>query len=172
MTNNQRIHAFIDSQNLTLGVKSCGWNLDYYKFRVYLRDKYKVDKAFLFLGYMPAYKSLYESLEQAGYELVFRPVVSVRKRGKIIVKGNVDAELILHCAKGLYTNAFDKAVIISADGDFQCLIDELVASNKLQRLLIPNQKKYSSLLQKYEGQIDFVSQLRRKLELNKMRGVG
>ena len=34
--------AFIDSQNLNLGVQSLGWKLDHRGFRVYLKEKYKV----------------------------------------------------------------------------------------------------------------------------------
>ena len=37
--------AFIDAQNLNLGVKSLGWNLDFNKFRVYLKEKYGVSTA-------------------------------------------------------------------------------------------------------------------------------
>jgi hypothetical protein len=35
-------YAFIDSQNLHRGIKTLGWQLDYRKFRVYLREKYGV----------------------------------------------------------------------------------------------------------------------------------
>jgi hypothetical protein len=38
-------YAFIDSQNLNLGIRELGWILDFKKFRVYLRDKYNVSKA-------------------------------------------------------------------------------------------------------------------------------
>lgn len=41
------IYAFIDSQNLNLGVRSQGWELDWRKFRQYLRNKYNVTKAYL-----------------------------------------------------------------------------------------------------------------------------
>ncbi|MEK7061425.1 MAG: hypothetical protein AAB954_02075 [Patescibacteria group bacterium] len=44
-------YAFIDSQNLNLGVRSLGWRLDWRKFRQYLRNKYNVTKAFTFIGY-------------------------------------------------------------------------------------------------------------------------
>ena len=43
-------YAFIDSQNLNLGVKSQGWDLNFSRFRQLLRDKYKVEKAYLFIG--------------------------------------------------------------------------------------------------------------------------
>ncbi len=40
MKQKQNNFAFIDSQNLNLGVKSQGWNLDFFRFRRFLRDKY------------------------------------------------------------------------------------------------------------------------------------
>jgi hypothetical protein len=52
MVKNQKIYAFIDSQNLNLAVKDCGWSLDFARFYVYLKDKYKVKRAFLFIGYV------------------------------------------------------------------------------------------------------------------------
>ncbi len=52
MSSPTKVYAFIDSQNINLGVKSLGWNLDFKRFRIYLKDKYKVEKAFLFLGYI------------------------------------------------------------------------------------------------------------------------
>ncbi|MEW6087987.1 MAG: hypothetical protein AB1498_06735 [bacterium] len=45
-------YAFIDSQNLNLAVRSQGWTLDFKRFRQYLKDKYNVTKAFLFIGYV------------------------------------------------------------------------------------------------------------------------
>jgi hypothetical protein len=35
-------YAFIDSQNLNLGIREAGWFLDFRKFRVYLKEKYGV----------------------------------------------------------------------------------------------------------------------------------
>ena len=40
-------YAFIDAQNVHLGIKSLGWKIDWKKFRVYLKDKYKVANAYL-----------------------------------------------------------------------------------------------------------------------------
>jgi len=44
---------------------------------------------------------------------------------------------------------FEKALIVSGDGDFYCLIDNLKRQNKLLKVMIPNQYKYSSLLRKF-----------------------
>jgi len=43
-------YAFIDSQNLNLAIREQGWLLDFKRFRVYLAEKYAVNKAFLFIG--------------------------------------------------------------------------------------------------------------------------
>jgi len=46
-TNRQKNYAFIDSQNLNLSIQELGWNLDFGRFYVYLKDKYKIVKVFL-----------------------------------------------------------------------------------------------------------------------------
>jgi len=86
-------YGFIDSQNLNLAIRGQGWVLDFKKFRIYLRDKYKVEKAFLFIGYVPQNQDLYTGLQKGGYILVFKPTLTL-PGGK--VKSNVDAELVLH----------------------------------------------------------------------------
>jgi len=53
----------------------------------------------------------------------------------------VDAELVLHSMIE-YAN-FEKAIIITGDGDFACLIEYFVKMKKLKRLLVPNINKFS-----------------------------
>jgi len=62
----ETVYAFIDSQNLNLGVKSQGWKIDWRKFRQYLKNKYNVIKAFLFIGYLPGNESLYTLMQKMG----------------------------------------------------------------------------------------------------------
>lgn len=142
-------YAFIDSQNLNLGVRSQGWKLDFGRFRVYLKDKYNVEKAFLFIGYLTGNESLYTKLQQSGYIVIFKPTLSIKRGRKVVVKGNVDAELVLHTM--IQYDNFDKAVIVSGDGDFRCLVEHLDDNNKLLKLVIPNSKSYSSLLLPYKS---------------------
>jgi len=52
-------YAFIDSQNLNLAINDAGWKLDFARFRIYLKDKYKVKKAYLFVGYLSRNERLY-----------------------------------------------------------------------------------------------------------------
>ena len=157
----QANYAFIDSQNLNLSVKDQGWRIDNKRLRRYLLDKYGVVKAFLFIGYIQTQQVLYTALQKYGYILVFKPTLEL-KDGK--VKGNVDAELVLHTM--IEWNNYDKAVIVTGDGDFHCLVEHLKRKNKLEKLLIPNRHKYSALLRKFTGcgDVAFIDDLRGKLE--------
>jgi len=154
--------AFIDSQNLNLSIRNQGWILDYKKFRKYLEDKYNVTKAFLFIGYVPQNQDLYTSLQESGYIVIFKPTLTL-PNGK--VKGNVDAELVLHAM--VEYQKYDKALIVTGDGDFYCLVDYLIKQDKLLKLMIPNEKKFSSLYRKVMSHIVFMNNLKEKLEYRK-----
>jgi hypothetical protein len=58
MQRSRNNYAFIDSQNVNLAIRAQGWILDFRTFRRYLADKYRVTKAFLFIGYVPENRSL------------------------------------------------------------------------------------------------------------------
>jgi uncharacterized LabA/DUF88 family protein len=156
--------AFIDSQNLNLGVKSQGWKLDFARLRIFLKDKYKVKKAFLFVGFIPGNQKLYTYLQDAGFICIFKPVLEIKLEGKKNVKGNVDAELVLHAM--IEYNNYDKAIIVSGDGDFYCLVEHLGNNKKLLKVIVPN-KRYSSLLRKFSSFIVNIQLFKNKLEKKK-----
>lgn len=135
--------AFIDAQNVHLGIKSLGWELDWGRFRVYLRDKYKVAEAYLFIGYLLDNQKLYTHLQKCGFILIFKPLV-FNKDGS--VKGNCDADLVLHTI--LKINEYEKAVIVSSDGDFYSLVKHLYEHGKLEMVLSAYVKTCSKLLRK------------------------
>lgn len=159
-------YAFIDSQNVNLSIQELGWRLDFARFRKYLADKYGAKKAFLFIGYVRGNEALYTRLQSIGYICIFKPTLELPS-GK--VKGNVDAELVLH-AMIEYDN-YDKAVVVTGDGDFYCLVEYLRDEAKLCRLLIPNEYRYSGLLKRLSTPncniLDFVNRARVKLEYSK-----
>ena len=167
------VYAFIDSQNLNLGTLKDlykhkqkiyqGWHLDFKKFRQYLADKFHVQKAFLFIGYLKEYESLYGHLKSSGYQLIFKPTV---KDEKGVPKGNVDAELVLYSCAIEYTN-YDQAIIVSGDGDFYCLLDFLKKKNKLKGVVIPNKYSESSLLKPFQNYKHFLNPEKNKLEYKK-----
>lgn len=157
--------AFIDSQNLNLGTQELGWNLDFKRFRIYLKEKYKVSKAYLFIGYLPENQDLYNSLQEYGYVLIFKPVLK-SKDGD--VKGNVDAELVLQAM--IDYNNYDKAIIVTSDGDFYCLVNYLYNQNKLEKVISPNREKCSVLLRRAaKEKIVFMNNLKKKLEYIKRK---
>jgi uncharacterized LabA/DUF88 family protein len=139
--NNSNNYAFIDSQNLNLAIRELGWKLDFKRFRIYLKDKYGVEKAFLFIGYVEGNSSLYTYLQESGFICIFKPTLK-NKDGKI--KGNCDAELVLWSM--IEFGNYEKAVIVTGDGDFYCLVEYLMQKSKLEVLLIPNEFKFSALL--------------------------
>lgn len=125
-----------------------------------MSDKYRVEKEFLFIGFLKENKLLYENLKKYGYQLVFKPTVK-DSHGK--PKGNVDAELVLYASAVEFEN-YDKAVVVSGDGDFACLFDFLVEKKKLLKILIPNRVNESSLLRKFQEYKVFLVRDREKLE--------
>ncbi len=159
MRNRENNYAFIDGANLYLGVFGQGWDLNYGKFRIYLREKYGVQKAYIFLGHVPTYASLYKSLQSDGYILIFKPTL---KDGQGNVKGNCDADLVLHAM--IERENYDKAVIVSGDGDFYSLVEYLEKSNKLRMLLVPDGTRYSALLKPVaKSKLECMNFLKKKL---------
>lgn len=156
-------YAFIDSQNLNLGVKSQGWKLDWRKFRQYLNNKYNITKAYLFIGQLAGNESLYTFLQECGYILVFKPTLEHKVADKIIIKGNVDAELVLHTM--IHFKNYHQAIIVSGDGDFHCLVEYLYNQHKLLRILAPN-RHYSKLLHEYNELIVRIDLLKTNLQLD------
>jgi len=155
-----KIYVFIDSQNLNMAIQDLGWKLDFKKFIKFLKDKYKVEKVFLFIGYVEKYEKMYESLRNYGYEIIHKPTLQYSNG---TIKGNCDAELVLQCM--LEYKNFNQAIIVSGDGDFHCLLKYLKEQGKLFKLGIPDKNDYSALLKEFAEHMFFVSQQEKKLQL-------
>ena len=173
-------YAFIDSQNLNLGTQRMGWKMDWRRFRQYLKDEHNVSKAYMFIGYMSENEALYEYMHELGFLVVLKPTVDISQnesrndkgqnlnkpagqtveKEKGSVKGNVDAELVLYAMKE-WPN-YNKAILVSGDGDFFSLAEYLNQNNKLGKILAPNWQ-YSSLLKVFEDKIIRLNQLRVQL---------
>jgi len=129
MKNKENNFAFIDGQNLDLGIQNMGWKLDYVRFRKYLT------------------------------ELVFKPTIPDSDGN---VKGNIDADLVLQAM--LDFSNYDKAIIVTSDGDFYSLVKHLYKNNKLCFVMSPYIQTCSTLLKKEaKEKIVFMDNLRKKL---------
>lgn len=151
--------AFIDGQNLNLGIKNLGWELDFYRFRRYLKEKYSITTAYYFIGYVPGNQPLYSKLQKAGYVLIFKPTIP---DGNGNIKGNIDADLVLQAMIDFQN--YDKAMIISSDGDFYSLVKYLYEHNKLLFVMSPYIETCSTLLKKEaKEKIVFMDNLQKKI---------
>ncbi|MFH1255223.1 MAG: NYN domain-containing protein [bacterium] len=160
MENKKNNFAFIDGQNLNLGIQNLGWKLNFWRFRKYLAEKYSVITAYYFIGYMPGNQPLYSELQKAGYVLVFKPTIP---DGDGNVKGNIDADLVLQAMIDFLN--YGQAIIVSSDGDFYSLVKHLYQNNKLRFVMSPYVKTCSVLLKKEaKEKIIFMNNLREKLE--------
>lgn len=155
-------YAFIDGNNLYLGAKNQGISVDYRKLRLYLKNKLRVRRALIFVGYDKSRKKMYAMLERCGFELVFKPAVFYTdKSGIRTMKGNVDAELVLYSA-AVEFDKYDKAVVITGDGDFACLMRYLSEHNKLAKIITPT-ANFSLLLRPYIANILPICKIKDKI---------
>jgi uncharacterized LabA/DUF88 family protein len=63
---------------------------------------------------------------------------------------------------------YDKAIIVSGDGDFYCLVEYLDEQGKLSKILAPT-GYYSSLYNKYEQYVERLDNFKRQLEYRDRR---
>jgi len=156
--------AYIDGANLYKGLRFFNWQLDYRRFRIWLKEKYSIERAYIFIGLVPKYKDLYTYLQESGFTLVFKETIYNKDDGK--PKGNCDADLVLWAVRDAYENNFDKAIIVSSDGDYASLVKFLQERNKLEIILSPsNVDKCSILLKRTNAPISYLNDQRLLLEV-------
>ncbi len=171
-------YAFIDNQNLNVSTQKFGWKMDWRRFRQFLKEEYGVTKAYMFIGYVPEFEDMYQSLNESGYGIVLKPTTTgsapasepngehVNGDNKKPIKGNVDADLVLWAMKEI--DNYDKAVLVSGDGDFFGLVEYLAEKQKLLKLLVPSMH-YSRLFKPYEQYVERLDNHRRDLSYHDKR---
>ncbi|HAT73958.1 MAG: NYN domain-containing protein [bacterium] len=142
--------AFIDGQNLYMGtrkIKERPWKVNLKKFRIFLKDKYHIQTAYYFLGFVnEKNQDLYTEIQEAGFVLIFREHNAAMIGKK---KGNVDSDIVFSIMKKLYKKeVFEKVVLVSGDGDYKQLVDFLIEEKRFKKALFPNRKFASSLYKK------------------------
>ncbi len=153
-----KINIYIDGNNLYRSAKELGYDIDYKKFRGWLRQKYDPARVYLFIGLIPDRTSFYNHLQECGFDLVFKQTVSVGRT----IKGNCDAELVLKTVSDFYTKVCDSCILVTGDGDFGCLVEFLQHNNALDRIISPDEKKCSVLLKNKNSEITFLNKLYHK----------
>lgn len=166
--------AFIDAQNLNYSTidSEPSWKVDLNRFRIYLKEKYRVDEAYYFLGCIDNnYSEMYSNIQKAGFILVFREHNS---KFLSIKKGNVDTDIVFSIMKKLYKHEdFEKVILVSGDGDYFKMVKFLVEENKLCKILMPAKDRASSLYRqipaKYRDYLDKTT-IKKKIGLTNRKG--
>jgi len=153
---------------LHLGARSAGIDLDYERFFVYLNEHYAVNKAFIFLGFVAENQNKYEYLKKSGFTLIFKET-SKNKNGEL--KGNADVDLTVFVFENM--DKFEKAILVTSDGDFYPLVKSLRNREKMEVVLSPTKKKCSYLLKKYAcGKLRFLDPIKDYIVKTKKRPRG
>ena len=157
--------AFIDGQNLHLGTTSENWKVDFQRFRIYLKEKFGVEEAYIFLWFVDDnHQTMYRKIQKSGFILEFREHNSNMKWSK---KWNVDVDIVFEIMyRLLEEDDFNKIVLVTGDGDYIKLVKYLIEKERLEKILFPN-KKFSSLyryIQPLYGVNLSLPEIRRKFE--------
>lgn len=154
-------NAYIDGANLHKGVESSEWKLDYQRFRSWIRQKFNIGNAHLFIGLMPKHASLYTALQDAGYKLVFKEIIY---DGDGNVKGNCDADLVLHAVRDYFEGGVTSVVLVSSDGDYAPLVKFWLEKGVLCTIVSPAPiQKCSILLKRTGAPIVYLEDVKHKL---------
>lgn len=144
--NKRSIYAYLDNENINISIQKLGRKIDWLKLRKRLAKRYGVTRAYMFMGYLPAQQEMYTFFQNIGYTLVFKPV---NEKSVSQTKGNVDAELVLQAMIDFTT--YDKAIIVTGDGDFTSLVHYLKDKQKLETVIVPNARRFAAVLRDAAG---------------------
>jgi len=145
-------YAFIDAQNMHIATSTADWEVSFKKLYTHLKETYGVTKSYMFFGYLERNKRLYEKIEKAGFEVIFQDV-TVLPDGSI--KGNVDVNLTIYAVCDM--RHYEKAVLITADGDFEPLVKFLNRFAKHTTVISPAQNLETSAILRRAAGGNFVS---------------
>lgn len=118
-----KISVFVDGSNLFFMEKKLGWFVDLKKLLSYLKGNDEITDAFYYVGKNtpPEAKQqrFLDALPIMGYSLVTKDIKSVidDKTGAKKYKANLDIEIVLDMFNTI--GNYDKAILVSGDGDFE-----------------------------------------------------
>jgi len=140
--------AYIDAQNIHMGIKWLWWTIDWKKFFLYLKNKYEIDQIIMFFWYIPKYQKLYDFLLKVWYKIVFKEV-SIRIDGS--TKGNVDIDVAIKAMNDVTDEYLHEAYLVTTDSDFNSLIYEFRRRKIRWKLIVTHFLHTSKYLRKASG---------------------
>jgi uncharacterized LabA/DUF88 family protein len=151
--------AYIDESNLFLSFKLINTKISYRKLFIFLKEKYKVDQAFIFVGYTQKNDFVYSKMLNAGFSIIYKEVTDF--------KGNCDCELVLKVTRDYYEQKYTELIIITGDGDFACLIRFLNEKKVVVRVIAPRAERCSVFIKRTAVHLAFLEDSLNLLTENK-----
>lgn len=129
-----KISVFLDGANFFFMQKEAGWFADPKKILSFIEKEGTIVDAFYYIGQdappEAKQKAFLDALPSMGYTLVTKPIKTIydTKTGTTKRKANLDIEIVLDMFNTIEN--YDKAVLISGDGDFERALTLLRARGK------------------------------------------
>lgn len=147
-----RTYAFVDASNIIYGARAEGWFIDLKKLITYLKNKFKTKKVFFYYGKdskSPEKEKFLKKLESFGYILRVKEI----KRFGNKSKANCDVDLTIDAL--LYLDEYERAIILSGDGDFLPLY-QVMKKRKKTVIIISSPKRTAREIKVFAGK-DFIN---------------
>src|SRR3989338_1558994 len=163
----QVIYAFVDAANIMYRPNDLhSWKIDVLKLLMYLRERFGVSRVFYYGGvdYLNAVQvRMYEKMRNWGYELCINPVKRfVNEAGERYLKADVDSRMTFDMMHLL--SEYDRAIVITGDGDFYWVLQYLLHQKEKVWLLSRNKKTAKELKKLFGGNFANFDNLRSVLE--------
>ncbi len=143
---NLRAGVFIDGSNLFWAMKEVGWELDFNKFKNYLKKRFSPifynyydcedvqPRSEKFIESAKRKREFHNKLHGIGYNIKKKPLKYIRDKetGKIKTKGDLDVEITIAVKNSL--KDLDVIILVSGDSDFFCAVEDSHCEGKYIRI--------------------------------------
>jgi len=160
-------YAFVDAANMIYRNQYVhSWTIDLKKLLTYLQHRYGVSRTLYYGGIDNRNRTqvqLYGKLAMWGYELRLNPVKRfVNDKGEWYLKADVDARMAFEAMK--LQSEYDRAVLLTGDGDFFWLLEYLLQKKERVWLLADPRKTAKELKKLIGSNFANLNNLRSQLE--------
>jgi hypothetical protein len=137
---------YIDSQNVHKALETYHkWTIDWNRFFVYLKEKYKADKIKIFFWYIKKHQGFYNKLWNIGFEVCFKETLVLPNWE---IKWNVDIDIAINALKDFYEFSVSNAYLVTWDGDYNSLVVFWIEKWVFWKIFVPWVNNSSVLLKK------------------------
>lgn len=158
-------YAFLDATNIIYGASDSGWKMDFKKLSRYLKERYDAEKILYYAGVDAENKKqlrFYEKLQEFGYLLRLIPVKTFKDGRK---KADVDSRMTFEMM--LYFDKYDRALVMTGDGDYYWVLEYLLLKHKSVKLLAHASSTARDLKKMFEGNFQDLNDVKNRLRRQK-----